>query len=71
MGILLTQKEFEKAAKLAKWKNDCEPILKAQALKVLDELKKKCTTPGHFHYGNEKHDCKTCMAEIRKELEGK
>ena len=68
MGILLTQKEFEKAEKKEKWKGDCEPIMKAQALKVLDELEKPCP---HINivYGFKKRDCPECMAEIRKGLE--
>ena len=41
-------------------------LLKAQAIKVLDELEKPCP---HETYANLKRECVDCMTEIRKDIE--
>ena len=51
---------------------DIDGLLKAQALKVLDDIEKPCTCPrDKFSPAKSKRECSFCMAEIRKELEGK
>ena len=76
MGILLTEEEYEIVHKheghertfVNVW--TVEPYLKAQALKVLDELEKPCPHVAGHNFCFYRKDCCECMAEIRKELEG-
>ena len=52
----------------------CPSMLKAQALKVLDELEKPCPHQYKSHSfipPIAKSKCSDCIIEIRKELEGK
>ena len=72
MKILLSDEEYEIAHKaeghsrtfINSW--TVQPYLKAQALKLLDELNKPCP---HETYANIKRECEECMTEIRKELQ--
>ena len=68
MGILLSDEEYEIAHKaeghsrtfINSW--TVQPYLKAQALKLLDELEKPCK---HFA---KVFNCPTCIEKIKKEL---
>ena len=66
MGIILNSKERLKVIDESRIGEGVDYVMKAQALKVLDELEKPCP---HETYANLKRECVDCMTEIRMELQ--
>ena len=72
MVILLDKKEFRTVLnECSVWEGKYDPLLKAQALKVLDELGKPCPHVHKILPNRPKRACEECMAEISAALEGK
>ena len=71
MGILLNSKERLKIIGESRIGKGVDNVMKAQAIKVLNELDKPCqytyTSAGHAVEYRLKKYCPYCMTEIRKE----